>query len=49
MGQNFGNFMNDPTTQMMGQFGKTAYTAGQEYVEQNVGLLISWRDDMGRS
>lgn len=30
--------MNDQTAQMGFQLGKTAAMAGQEYVEQNVGL-----------
>lgn len=34
----FGGFMNDQTAQMGFQLGKTAAMAGQEYVEQNVGL-----------
>jgi hypothetical protein len=32
----FGGFMNDPTTQMGMQMGKTAFNAGQEYMEKNV-------------
>lgn len=35
----FGGFMNDQTAQMGFQLGKTAAMAGQEYMEQNVGLL----------
>ena len=30
--------MNDATTQMGVQFGKSAVAAGQDYVEKNVGL-----------
>ena len=32
----FGNFMNDPTTAMGIQVGKTAMAAGQDYLDQNV-------------
>lgn len=32
----FGGFMNDPTTQMGFQMGKSAVEAGQQYMEQNV-------------
>jgi hypothetical protein len=32
----FGGFMNDPTAQVGLQMGKTAFDAGQQYVEQNV-------------
>jgi protein transport protein YIF1 len=35
----FGGFMNDPTTAMGIQVGKTAMMAGQEYMEQNVSFL----------
>ena len=35
----FGGFMNDPTAQMGFQLGKTAATAGQDYIEQNVRTL----------
>jgi hypothetical protein len=35
----FGGFMNDSTAQMGFQVGKTAVLAGQEYMEQNVGIL----------
>lgn len=36
-GQNlFGGFINDPTTQMASQMGKTAMMAGTQYMEQNV-------------
>lgn len=34
----FGGFMNDQTAQMGFQIGKSAAMAGQEYMEQNVGL-----------
>ena len=33
----FGQFMNDPTAQMGLHMSKTAMTAGQHYMEQNVG------------
>lgn len=36
----FGGFMNEPTAQMGFQVGKTAMAAGQEYMEQNVGLTF---------
>lgn len=36
----FGGFINDPTAQMGFQVGKTAFNAGQEYMEQNVSLPI---------
>lgn len=36
----FGGFMNEPTAQMGFQVGKTAMAAGQEYMEQNVGLAF---------
>jgi hypothetical protein len=35
----FGGFINDPTTQMGFQMGKSAVEAGQQYVEQNVSVL----------
>ena len=31
--------MNDPTTQMAAQMGKSAMVAGQEYIDQNVSEL----------
>ena len=34
----FGGFMNDQTAQMGFQVGKSAVMAGQEYMEQNVGI-----------
>ena len=34
----YGGFFNDHTAQMGFQVGRTAYIAGQEYVEQNVGF-----------
>jgi hypothetical protein len=34
----FGGFMNDPTAQVGLQMGKTAFDAGQQYMEQNVCL-----------
>lgn len=33
--------MNDATTQMGVQFGKSAVAAGQDYVEKNVRLIIT--------
>jgi hypothetical protein len=36
----FGGFMNDPTAQLGFQMGKTAMDAGQQYMEQNVRLLL---------
>ncbi|PHH52402.1 Protein transport protein yif1 [Ceratocystis fimbriata CBS 114723] len=36
MFSNYGQFMNDPTTQVAAQFGQTAFKHGQEYVEQNI-------------
>ena len=33
----YGNFMNDPTTQLASQLGQSAIRSGQEYLEQNVG------------
>jgi protein transport protein YIF1 len=33
---NFGGFVNDPTAQIGLQVGQKAFTAGQEYMEQNV-------------
>lgn len=41
----FGGFMNDPTAQMGFQIGKSAVTAGQDYMEQNV--CKSKPDDRG--
>ena len=35
---NFGGFMNDQTAQMGFQIGKSAVMAGQDYVDQNVGI-----------
>jgi hypothetical protein len=35
-GPGFGGFINDPTAQMGFQLGKSAVTAGQDYMEQNV-------------
>jgi len=32
----YGNFMNDPTTQLASQFGQTAFKQGTQYLEQNV-------------
>ena len=32
--------VNDATAQMGMQFGRSAVSAGQEYVEKNVGLLL---------
>ena len=37
-GPGFGGFINDPTAQMGFQLGKSAVTAGQDYMEQNVCL-----------
>jgi hypothetical protein len=37
----FGGFMNDPTAQIGFQMGKSAMDAGQQYMEQNVGLSPS--------
>ena len=42
---NVGGFINDPTTAMGIQVGKTAMAAGQEYMEQNVSYI---RDLWGR-
>lgn len=39
---NYGQFMNDPTTQMAAQFGQTAFKHGQEYIEQNVGRWFNF-------
>lgn len=39
----FGGFINDPTAQMGYQVGKTALNAGQEYMEQNVYPLRSYK------
>lgn len=36
----YGGFFNDHTAQMGYQVGRTAYMAGQEYVEQNVGCIF---------
>ncbi len=36
----FGGFMNDQTAQMGFQVGKTALDAGQQYMEQNVGISL---------
>ena len=35
-----GGFLNDPTTAMGIQVGKTAMAAGQEYLDQNVRSLV---------
>ena len=40
-GNNFGNFMSDPTAQMGFQVGQTALSAGQRYFEQNTSKYIS--------
>lgn len=40
-GPGFGGFINDPTAQMGFQVGKTAMAAGQEYMEQNVSVLVA--------
>jgi hypothetical protein len=40
----YGQFMNDPTAQVAAQFGQTAFKHGQEYVEQNVRVLLCSRD-----
>ncbi|KAL4954004.1 YIF1-domain-containing protein [Aspergillus filifer] len=37
----FGGFINDPTAQMGFHMGKTAMTAGQEYMEQNFNRYVS--------
>ncbi|KAF1963200.1 YIF1-domain-containing protein [Byssothecium circinans] len=37
----FGGFINDPTTQLGFQMGKSAVDAGQQYMEQNFGRFIS--------
>lgn len=39
----FGGFMNDPTTAMGIQVGRTAMAAGQEYMEQHVSSLAALR------
>ena len=36
----FGGLINDPTAQMGYQVGKTALNAGQEYMEQNVYIIL---------
>ena len=38
LGPAFGNFVNDQTAQMGMQMGKTAFDAGQQYMEQNVSI-----------
>lgn len=40
----FGGFMNDPTTQMGFQMGKSAVEAGQQYMEQNVRIPPTRQD-----
>ncbi|KAH6870621.1 YIF1-domain-containing protein [Alternaria rosae] len=37
----FGGFINDPTAQLGFQMGKSAVDAGQHYMEQNLGRLVS--------
>ena len=39
----FGGFMNDQTAAMGFQVGKTALNAGQEYMEQNVGVKAPYQ------
>lgn len=34
----YGNFLNDPTTQFAAQFGQSAFQHGTEYLENNVRL-----------
>ncbi|KAI9682504.1 MAG: hypothetical protein M1829_000296 [Trizodia sp. TS-e1964] len=41
MHQPYGNFLNDPTAQMGYQVGKTAFNAGQEYMEQNLNRYLN--------
>ncbi|EDU46158.1 protein transport protein YIF1 [Pyrenophora tritici-repentis] len=41
MHPSFGGFINDPTAQLGFQMGKSAVDAGQQYVEQNLGRLVS--------
>ncbi|KAK0749201.1 YIF1-domain-containing protein [Schizothecium vesticola] len=40
----YGNFMNDPTTQLASQLGQSAIRSGQEYLEQNIlkGRFRGW-------
>ncbi|KAL9089675.1 MAG: hypothetical protein Q9159_002403 [Coniocarpon cinnabarinum] len=38
---NFGGLMNDPTAQMGYQVGKTAFDAGQQYMEQNFNRFVN--------
>ncbi|KNG44935.1 er to golgi transport protein yif1 [Stemphylium lycopersici] len=41
MHPSFGGFINDPTAQLGFQMGKSAVDAGQHYVEQNFGRIVS--------
>lgn len=43
----FGGFMNDPTTQMSFQMGKSAVEAGQQYMEQNVCVQLRDKGALG--
>ncbi|KAK7962144.1 uncharacterized protein PG986_002969 [Apiospora aurea] len=38
----YGNFMNDPTTQIAAQMGQNAFKHGQEYLEQNVNRWVNF-------
>ncbi|KAF3008632.1 hypothetical protein E8E13_008440 [Curvularia kusanoi] len=37
----FGNFINDPSAQLGLQMGQTAFNAGQQYIDQNIGKYVS--------
>lgn len=39
----YGNFINDPTTQIAAQMGQNAFKHGQEYLEQNVSIRLEDR------
>ena len=44
----FGGFINDPTAQMGLQMGRSAVAAGQEYMEQNVSMVIPSMQTIGK-
>ncbi|KAF2629824.1 YIF1-domain-containing protein [Macroventuria anomochaeta] len=37
----FGGFINDPSAQLGLQMGQTAFNAGQQYIDQNIGKYVS--------
>lgn len=39
-GQQFGSFFNDPTTMLATQFAKTGFDTSNQYIQQNISLII---------